>query len=110
MKAGRLRHRVTLQSPNAPGQDATGAATQGYTSVGVYWAEVRTANGFEQNRPELNTVISGYTHTVTLRRPTAAVKTTWRVQWDGRTLNVLAIREPDNRGRSVLLDCIEVEV
>jgi len=111
MKIGRLRHRVTLKPVNFS-QDSTGAAVATPPLFESYtvWAEVRTANGYESSRPELNTVISGYTHTVTLRKPIPAIRTTWRVLWDGRTLEVVAIREPDNRGRSVLLDCAEVDV
>ena len=108
MRIGRLRHRVTMLAPYLTARDDTGATTPSWNASQTVWAEVRTVSGYEQDRPDLNTVTSGYTHTVTVRRGGLSIDTRWRVQWGGRILQVVAVREPDNRGRVIVLDCAEV--
>ena len=46
MRAGNLRHRVTIQSPINT-RTASGGTTQAWSTVATVWAEVRSESGSE---------------------------------------------------------------
>lgn len=51
MRAGALRHLVTLQSM-APSRDAAGGVIKTWTSVITAWADIRYLNGLETMRAD----------------------------------------------------------
>ena len=107
MRAGRLRHRVTIQR-GTPGQDAYGAEVLTWSDVATVWAEVHTPfTGNEQT--QMDERIAMMTHQVTIRHRND-VTAKMRLLWDGRTLEIIEPpREPDNRMRMMQMNCSEVK-
>lgn len=112
MKIAELRHLVYLQTPTTA-QSSRGAETITWSDSPALRARVRTVSGDERNRDEQ--VIPVAAHEVLLRWPlpmgvTATTKS--RLRWatsDGsRYFGVLAIGEPDNRRRLIVLTCEEL--
>lgn len=61
--AGRLKHRVTLQSKGTPTRDAMGGEVITWTDVATVWAEVRALSGraliaAQQAQNEVTTAIT----------------------------------------------------
>lgn len=106
MQAGKLRHRVTLQSP-AGSRDAVGERTTTWTSVHTCWASVEPVTSREafiaaQAREEL-------THRVTVRASSeiASLDTSWRVLFGSRVLVIIGVRNIDERGHTLEITCSE---
>ena len=105
MRAGRLRHRVTIQR-GTPGRDGFGTEVLAWSTVATVWAEVRSNSGHEQVQPN-EQIFSNLTHQVTLRYRTG-LSAKMRLLWNSRFLEIQSVREPDNRLRMMQLDCMEV--
>ena len=108
MKAGRLRHRVTLQSPYGS-RDAVGERVTMWTDrASDVPAEVRPLSGREQYifaQKQAST-----THIVTLRwgRYLADLDASWRVQFKDRVFTIDAPpKNLDERNIEVDLECTE---
>lgn len=104
MRAGELRHRISLQSPSKT-RSATGAEVITYATVATVWAKIETVRSDEimdQQRAGATA-----THKMTIRHRTD-IKPTWQVVWGGRTLRVDAPVIADNVNRSLTLVCTEV--
>ena len=104
MRAGALRHRVTIQS-GTPTRDGFGTEVLVWGTVATVWATVRSVSGREQVQPEQ--IFANVTHQITLRY-LAGLTAKMRVLWRGRVLEIQGVREPDNRLRMMQLDCLEV--
>ena len=110
MRIARLRHRVALRYPTNA-QDSQGDAVPAWTTLPKVWAEVKTLSGTERERADLATALPETFHRVTIRAPFSPLpRATWQVQWGDRLFEVLAVAEPDNRQRVLVLDCQEVVV
>ncbi len=107
MQIGRLRHRVTIQQRTLV-QDAAGAATYTWATFATVWAEVRTPAGMERLAPEVDQVRASLTHTVRIRSGSGTISPAMRVVWGSRTLEVISVTDPDNRGESQVLLCNEL--
>ena len=112
MKISELRHVVYIQTPTTA-QSSRGAETITWADSPALRARVRTVSGDERSRDEQMMVTAA--HEVLLRWPLPSgvtLTTKSRVRWvdDGvsRYFGVLAIGEPDNRGRLVVLTCEEL--
>jgi head-tail adaptor len=106
VQIGALRHRVTIEAPY-PGKDDAGALVEGWGELGQLWAEVRTPAGLERAAPEVDQLRATVTHTVRIRRAHFTITPACRVIWGMRVLEVVAVTDPDNRGASQLLLCVE---
>jgi SPP1 family predicted phage head-tail adaptor len=106
MRAGQLRHRVTLESPVAS-LDAYRQESRSWATVGTYWAFVRSPEGREaviarQLRADV-------THVVTMRYlGSTTLNAECRLVFRGRTLNILSVLNVDERRRTYELHCQEV--
>lgn len=102
MRAGRLRHRVTLQQP-VQVRNADGTQARDWLDVGTAWAAVEPLRGREflesgQQHADL-------THRVVMRhRP---VEATWRVVHGGHVLNIESVVDKEHRGVELELMCKE---
>lgn len=112
MRISDLRHIVYIQTPTTA-QSSRGAETITWSDSPVLRAKVRTVSGDERNRDEQ--IVPMAAHEVTMRWPLPAgvsVNTKSRLRWvdDGisRYFGVLAVGEPDNRGRLIVLTCEEL--
>lgn len=104
MRAGRLRHRVTLQQlTQVP--DGGGGYTEDWTDVATVWAAVEPLRG--QERYEAQQVQATLSHRITIRYR-AGVEPSMRVVHDGRVFNVLSVIDPQERHRELQLLVEEV--
>lgn len=103
MRAGMLRHRVTLQRFQQ-GQDAYGGPVETWEDVATVWASLEAVSGREFFASQQ--VQSEVTHKVTIRfRPGVAAD--MRIVYGGRVFGIVAPL-PDNRGTRLVLMCREV--
>jgi SPP1 family predicted phage head-tail adaptor len=104
MRAGRLRHLVTIQQNAAP-QSATGAAGESWSAFKAdVWAAVEPIKGREYH--QAGRVNAETTHLILLRH-VDGVTPGMRVAWDGRTFDIQAVINRDERDRELELTCIE---
>ena len=103
MRAGLLRHRVTVQSASASA-DAFGQLAPAWADVGTYWANVQPLSGREAERARQ--VRADATHVVDMRIPTA-ITVEHRLRFDGRTLNIVEVRNVDERDRQYRVTAAE---
>lgn len=103
MRAGRLRHRVAIQSSVETNDH--GSVTQAWTTQATRWADIRPASGRE--REVANQQNQETTHIVEMRTPGIAVTSKMRLVYDSRTFEIESVRNPDELGERLLLDCVE---
>jgi SPP1 family predicted phage head-tail adaptor len=108
MRAGSLRHRVTIQA-RATTRDTLGGQANDWADVATVWADVSPISGRERlaaqaGRAELS-------HTVTIRYqrqfsdPVEMAKR--RIVYGARVLNIEASRDVDERHFDIELSCSE---
>lgn len=103
MRAGRLRHRITLQQA-AITRDSVGDDIRTYYDVADVWADVSTPGGSEYTSSDR--AGAAITHQVILRTR-SDVRPTWQVLWGDRVLIISAVLQ-DNLRRQTTLLCSEV--
>ena len=98
-----MRERVTLQSP-ARAADGAGGADVSWTDVATVWAQVDERTGGERLTGERLAARAALTVT---HRYRAGVTTEMRALWNGRVLNIRAVRDKGGRKRFLTLECEE---
>lgn len=98
-----MRERVTLQSPMRAA-DGAGGADVSWTDVKTVWAKVEEGAGGERLTGERFAARADITLTI---RHRLGVTTEMRALWNGRVLNIRAVRDKDGRKRFLTLDCEE---
>lgn len=106
MRAGRLRHVVTIQQ-RSTAQDSSGALDGDWVDVATVRAEVRSPAGLERVQAGMEQTVATVTHTVRMRKE-VTVLPSMRVVWEGKILQVVSVMDPDNLGVQLLLNCYEV--
>jgi SPP1 family predicted phage head-tail adaptor len=99
MRAGELRHRLILQQPTQT-RDNFGEMTTTWTDVARVWGAVEPASGrryFEAL--QANAEVSG----VVRIRYRSDIDPTWRISHNSRTLEIVAIRNLQERNRELLI-------
>lgn len=106
MRAGRLRHRVTIQQP-AETRDADGAVIESWNTYAVRSASVEPKTGRERWVSDQRFAEVDYL--VRLRYDSVAVAITpkMRVSYDGRIFNITAVIHVNERRREIHLMCQE---
>lgn len=107
MRAGKLRHRVTIQQlvAGSPQKTPMGAPDEAWTDVATVWADVRPLRGkalFEaqQALSRVNTVIEiRYSATV------AAVTSAMRATLGNVVFDIEAVVNPEYNNQRLLLQC-----
>lgn len=99
MRAGQLRHRVTLQSVTRT-DDEGGGYSEAWADDATVWAAVEPLEGTEALRGMALTAT--VTHRIWLRYR-EGVTAAMRVQHDGRTFNVRSVIDPEERHRELVL-------
>ena len=97
--AGKLRHRVTLQSKGTPTRDAMGGEVITWTDVATVWAEVAALSGraliaAQQAQSEITTRI-----TIRYR---ADIRPDWRVL-HGSTIYTIHALIPDTQNADMII-------
>lgn len=94
MKAGTLRHRVTITQPTTT-IDAYGQEVESYGDAVTVWADVKEQALTEAQVEDGTATIQAIS--VIVRRPVTLTARS-RVQYDGRTFDVKSIIDPDGVG------------
>lgn len=104
---GDRRHLITLQNPGPPVPTGTGY-TQTWTDLvpPTMFAKIDIATGRDLERQAAGTILSAATHIVTMPyHPGVTTKT--RIIFEGRTLNVTGVGDPDERHVETVAVCVE---
>jgi SPP1 family predicted phage head-tail adaptor len=105
MKAGVLRHKVSIQNPSES-TDTQGGAEFTWTTVATAWAAVEPLSSREQYwQSQLQTL---GTHKVTLRY-TALVTSRSRILFGARVFEITNITNTEERNEELTLICVEVQ-
>jgi len=108
MKAGKLRHRIELQS-NAPTQDSYGEPIASWTTDDTVWASIEPLSGRELLRAQ--EVHAEVTTRIRVRYPGALGASTLtaddRIKHGARIFEIAAVINPDERDRELELLCVE---
>ncbi len=104
MRAGRLRHRVTIETPGGTAS-AFGEVAQSWSTVATVWAAVEPTSSRERVENEQTKTFT--THRV-LVRYRDDVTTSERVTFGSRTLNILSVINPNEQNATLELLCTEV--
>lgn len=107
MRAGRLRHKVTIYAPTSA-VSALGEIETGETEVGTFYAEVigRNASEFKDD----DTLVSTTSYTIYLRYNSTDltdVSPAGRLVVDGKDLRVLSVSMMDHRKRMIQITAEE---
>ena len=98
-----MRERVTLQSPLRAANGAGGAVVS-WTDVATVWAKVEEGAGGERLVGERLSAQAKLTLTIRYR---AGLTPEMRALWNGRVLNIRAVRDKGGRKRFLTLECEE---
>ena len=101
MKSGELRHRVTLERTSDSSDWGRSGSWLTYATV---WARVQPISGREFQEGRLDR--GELTHVVTIRY-LAGVRPDMRINFEGRYLKIVAVRDLEERNRTLELDCNE---
>lgn len=105
IKAGDLRHRVTIQQEtNTPDSRGGNAVSWAAITNGTCWASVEPMKAYE--RFQHAQIQHAVTHKVTVRHRTD-ITAGMRVLFGSRTFEIQGIRRPDERNRYLILECEE---
>ena len=104
MEAGRLRHRVTIQSKTVV-QDAYGEETITWGTFATVWANVEPLRGREFL--EARQVMAEVSTRITMRYY-AGVKPEMRAVFGSITYDILAVIHVESREREMQLMCQEI--
>ena len=106
MKAGELRHRVSLQSPTYARDSGGQNLISGWTTEATYWARVESFSGREYEDDAQ--VVSETQLRVTLRWPLGqTLGSDWRLLFGSRVLHIDSVTNLDERNRTAVLVCRE---
>lgn len=98
LQAGKLRHLITLKNPPSESEEnlnGLGEQTGDPTTLASdRWANVEAAGGSE--RVDANQTSAIASHKITLRWLEGVTPATF-IEWEGKTLQVLSVANPDGR-------------
>jgi SPP1 family predicted phage head-tail adaptor len=104
VRAGQLRHRVTIQEPD-PTQDEYGEAVPTWSDMATVWAAVEPLQG----REFLEAQRVGAEVTTRIRiRYRDGIVAEMRVSWGDHTYDIEAVIHVEERQREIHLMCREV--
>lgn len=104
MKAGKLRHRVTIQESNCT-SDEVGEPAQNYRDLKNVWARVEPLTGRELWQAQQ--IKATTNHRITMRFYTV-VKPTMRVLFKNRVFEIDSVKNTEERNYELVLLCTEV--
>jgi SPP1 family predicted phage head-tail adaptor len=105
MNAGRLRHRIELQS-KTEATNSFGEVTLTYSTYTTVWAEIRPLQGRELETAQQ--ISADVNHKVTIRYNSSVVETD-RILFGTRVLEIGGIVNTDERNIEQVLFCKEVK-
>ena len=103
MRAGKLRHRLIIESPQRA-SDGAGGAVVTWTQVASIWAHVTPVSARELRSAGQRA--EKLTHRITLRYR-SGINATMRLVGEGRVFNIDAIINEDERDHWLVCFCVE---
>jgi SPP1 family predicted phage head-tail adaptor len=101
MRAGKLRHRLTLQSPTVT-RDSYGAETIAWTDERTVWGSVEPLEGREYLEARATT--QTITHQIRIRyQKGKTVHPSWRVSYDSRTFVIESVMNRMERDMETII-------
>ena len=100
---GRMRHRVTIQSPTAT-TDTGGGKSVAWGTLKEVFADIQPANTSYGTKHEQET--ETVTHKVVIRHR-ADIGTNYRIKFGSRIFNIVGILNPDERSKFLEISCTE---
>jgi len=98
LKAGKLRHRVTIKRPTKDNQHNTT-----YAELATVWAEIKPLYGVQLEYAKA--MHANTTHQITARY--TDVQAFDCIEFGSRTFNVLSVRNTEEQNREVVLLAVE---
>ena len=105
MKAGKLRHRLALQSESSS-TDSYGQVTDTYSTYATVWGSITPLKGLELIHAQQ--VQSEVTHKCIIRY-NSSLDTKDRIVFDSRTFEIISILNADERNIYQEVWCKEIE-
>lgn len=102
MRAGELRHKVTIQSKTESRSD-TGQVTYSWSDTATVWASIEPLSGRELEFAQA--VHSETDHKITVRY--TALTSEDRIKFGDRTFEVLSVKNPHERNIKLEVMCKE---
>lgn len=102
-RIGELRHIVTLEAPSRT-PDEGGGGSESWNAVATLWAAIRATGGGESDLAD--SLRGRVSHEVVIRNR-ADVAPAKRFRLGARVFHILAVRDPDGRGR--FMSCLAEE-
>lgn len=113
MRAGALRHRITIQA-RSTARDSFGADTDVWTGVVTLWGQVEDIRGVEfvsaaQYEAQVTTriYVRYYPDPAALPSMQPGITAAMRAVADGRTWDIQAVQDLTGRHREMILLCLE---
>jgi SPP1 family predicted phage head-tail adaptor len=103
MRAGKLRHSIIVEQ-RATTKDSVGQQTLTWSTFATVYAAVEPLSGRELIAAQA--IQNETTHRVTLRY-LAALVSGMRINFGGRYLNILSVRNIEERDREMICECSE---
>ena len=109
LQTGKLRHRIEIVQPSGM-QDSFGGVSQDpslWSKVVTTWANIEAMSGRDQFAA--SEFVSTSTHRITIRYPRGLTITNAMYVWfKGRTFQITAVLNPDERNKMLYLMAVEV--
>jgi len=105
MRAGQLRHRITLQKTTQT-RSSFNEVEVSYTDVATVWAAIEWGSGRRyEEAAQLNAEVQG----VVRIRYRSDVKPEWRIKYGNRYFQILSVANAYERDRELQLNCKELQ-
>ncbi len=105
MRAGDLRHRITIQELTEVKDPLSGEVTNDWKDICTIWAEIRALRGREYFAAQQTIAESSHEITIRYRK---GIKPTMRAVHDDRIFDIQAVLDKDGKMRYLSLVCKEV--
>lgn len=103
MKAGRLRHRITIQKATEA-QDSTGQAVKTWSTFTRCWSEIVPLSGRELQAAQA--ISAEASHSIRIRH-VDGITPKHRIAYGSRVFDINGITDTNERGRELILTCRE---
>lgn len=103
MRAGKLRHRITLQA-RASGQDASGQQLDTWSDVHPCWSEIRPLSGREHAAAAA--INAEVTHAIEMRYA-PGITPALRIVFGSRIFAIASVLDVEERHHELVLICTE---
>ncbi len=104
MRAGSLRHRITIQQATTT-QDAYGEPVPTWATYATRWAAIVPVSGSEADVDGMETAEVRHKFRI---RHTSGVRPKMRISYDSRVFEILAVIDVGERGKQMELICQEI--